>query len=145
MALNMLRIEAGLMNSGAEFGPESDALESGLGFAVDFKKAAFIGRAALKRNREAVRKRLVGLQFFGNDTPEHGDPVFIGREQIGTVTSASRSPELSRAIAMARIAVENADVGTAVEVGRLDGHMKRLPCIVCDLPFIDPRREKARA
>ncbi|MEN0087411.1 MAG: DUF1989 domain-containing protein, partial [Pseudomonadota bacterium] len=144
-ALNMLRMEAGLMISGTEFGPESDALESGLEFAIDFKKDAFIGRAALERNRNAVRKRLVGLKFFGNDTPEHGDPVFIGREQIGVVTSASRSPQLGCAIAMARIAVENADIGSEIEVGRLDGHLKRLRCTVCELPLIDPRREKARA
>ena len=37
-ALSILRIEAGLMIAGAEFGPDSDAIESGLGFAVDLKK-----------------------------------------------------------------------------------------------------------
>ena len=144
-ALEMMRIEAGLMIAGNEFGPDCDALESGLGFAVDFKKDAFIGRAALERNAAAPRRKLVGLTFSGAEHPAHGDGVFVGREQVGIVTSGCFSPQLGHAIAMARIAIENADVGGALEVGKLDGHMKRLPCVVTSIPFIDPRREKARA
>ncbi len=144
-ALDMLRIEAGLMIAGAEFGPDSDAMESGLGFAVDFDKGDFIGRAALERNRAATRRKLVGLELAGNEHPQHGDGVFVGREQVGIVTSACYSPQLEHAIAMARIAVENSATGTGLEVGKLDGHMKRLPCLVTGLPFIDPQREKPRA
>ena len=144
-ALDMLRIEAGLMIAGAEFGPEADAMESGLGFAVDFKKNTFIGRAALERNASSVRRKLVGLHLSGNEAPVHGDGVFVGREQVGIVTSACVSPEIGHAIAMARVAIENADLGTELEVGKLDGHMKRLPGTVVDLPFLDPKREKARA
>ncbi|WP_245759597.1 DUF1989 domain-containing protein [Poseidonocella sedimentorum] len=144
-ALEMLRLEAGLMIAGAEFGPDADAMESGLGFAVDFKKDAFIGRAALERNKAAARRRLVGLTFAGKETPAHGDAIFVGREQVGVITSATYSPQLGHAIAMARVAIENSDEGALLEVGRLDGHMKRLPAIVCALPFLDPKREKARA
>lgn len=144
-ALDMLRIEAGLMISGAEFGGDVDAIESGLGFAVDFKKTDFIGKAALERNQSAIRRELVGLKFNSNEAPHHGDPVFLGREEVGVVTSACTSPELGYAIAMARIAVENSEFGTELEVGKLDGHMKRLPCITTGIPFIDPKREKARA
>lgn len=144
-ALNMLRLEAGLMIAGAEFGTDSDAMESGLGFAVDFKKPEFIGRAALERNAAAPRRKLVGLLLPGNEAPLHGDGVFVGREQVGVVTSASYSPQLGHAIAMARVAVENAELGTELEVGKLDGRMKRLPCSVTTLPFLDPKREKARA
>lgn len=144
-ALNMLRIEAGLMTAGAEFSPDCDALEAGLGFAVDFKKEAFVGRAALARNAAAPRRELVGLHMAGNEVPSHGDGVFVGRVQVGVVTSGTQSPQLGHAIAMARIAVENSELGTQLEVGRLDGQMKRLPCSVSALPFLDPRREKARA
>ncbi|MEM7193363.1 MAG: DUF1989 domain-containing protein [Pseudomonadota bacterium] len=144
-ALNMLRIEAGLMVSGAEFGPDSDAMESGLGFAVDLKKENFLGREALVRNSAAPRRKLVGLKFSGNEHPVHGDGVFHGREQVGVVTSACYSPQLGHAIAMARIAVENCGDYTVLEVGKLDGHMKRLPCTTTGLPFIDPGREKPRA
>ncbi len=144
-ALGMLRIEAGLMVAGAEFGPDADAMEAGLGFAVDFKKDDFLGKAALERNSGAVRRKLVGLNFLSDEHPAHGDPIFVGRDQVGLVTSATRSPELGHSIAMARVAVENAELGSELEVGRLDGHMKRLPCTVTSVPFLDPKREKARA
>ena len=144
-ALNMLRIEAGLMIAGAEFGPDADAMESGLGFAVDFNKEDFIGRTALERNNTATRRILVGLMFNTNEAPVHGDGVFHGREQVGVVTSATFSPQLGHAIAMARLAIENSDTGLELEVGKLDGHMKRLPCTVTTLPFIDAKREKPRA
>jgi len=144
-ALEMLRIEAGLMISGAEFGPDADALEAGLGFTVDFKKDDFIGRAALERNAGAPRKRLMGLMFRGNEAPSHGDGVFEGRRQVGLITSATYSPTLGKAIAMARLAVEHAEPGTGLEVGRLDGHMKRPTCDVVTVPFLDPKREKPRA
>lgn len=144
-ALDTLRIEAGLMIAGAEFGPGADAMESGLGFAVDFGKPDFIGRAALTRNSTAVRRRLVGLHLAGDEAARQGDGVFIGREQVGEITSGCMSHQLGHAIAMARIAVENAAPGTELEVGKLDGHMKRLPARVVDLPFLDPKREKARA
>ena len=144
-ALAMLRIEAGLMVAGAEFGPDCDALESGLGFAIDFNKGEFIGRAALQRNSKAVRRKLVGLKIEGNEVPQHGDGVFHRREQVGVVTSACHSPQLAHAIAMARVAIENADDGSKLEIGQLDGHMKRLPCTVSSVPFIDAKREKARA
>ncbi|MEL7166641.1 MAG: DUF1989 domain-containing protein [Pseudomonadota bacterium] len=144
-ALDMLRIEAGLMAAGAEFGPDADAYESGLGFAVDLTKPDFVGRAALVRNHAAPRRKLMGLHMSGNEVPAHGDGVYVGREQVGVVTSACHSPALGHAIAMARIAIENATTGTVLEVGKLDGHMKRLGATLVDLPFIDPKREKARA
>ncbi len=144
-ALELLRIEAGLMAAGAEFGADSDAFESGLGFAVDFRKREFVGRAALERNASAARRKLVGLRFAGNEAPAHRDLVFVGREQVGVVTSACVSPQLGRAIAMARVAIEESEPGCELEVGRLDGHMKRLPAVVVDLPFMDPKREKVRS
>jgi aminomethyltransferase len=45
---------------------------------------------------------------------------------------------------MARLAVEYAETGTELEVGMMDGHMKRLPAQVCDIPFVDPTRSRAR-
>ena len=144
-ALDMLRIEAGLMISGAEFGPDADAFEAGLGFAINFNKADFIGRTALERNAAAQRRKLVGLHIAGNEAPNHGDGVFLGREQVGTITSACASPYFGHAIAMARVAIENADIGSTLEIGKLDGHMKRLSASVVALPFLDPNREKARA
>ena len=142
-ALDTIRIEAGLMAAGAEFGPDIDAYESGLGFAVDLKKPDFIGREALARNRESPRRTLVGLRFNGNEVPVHGDGVYVDRRQVGVVTSATRSPVLGCAIAMARVSTEWAE-SEQLEVGKLDGHMKRLTATVCAVPFVDPKRERPR-
>ncbi|WP_271270593.1 DUF1989 domain-containing protein [Aliamphritea hakodatensis] len=143
-ALEMLRIEAALMISGAEFGGDTEPDEAGLGFAIDMRNTEFAGRAAIERNRQAPRKQLVGLKIQGDELPQHGDHIFLERQPVGTITSATRSPELQQVIAMARVATELAVPGTPLEIGRLDGHMKRLSATVCELPFIDPQRHKAR-
>ena len=85
-----------------------------------------------------------GLTLEADEVPVHGDGVFEGRRQVGVVTSAVRSPTLSKVIAMARVATENAAVGGSLEVGKLDGHMKRLRCEVVPVPFVDPQRAKPR-
>lgn len=144
-ALELIRVEAGLMAAGAEFGPDADAFESGLEFAVDFSKESFIGRQALARNHTAVRRKLVGLFISGNETPNPGAPIFNHHVQVGVVTSAVRSPTLDRDIAMARIDIEHAESGTALEIGCLDGRMKRLAVTVTEIPFVDPGRTRARA
>ncbi len=144
-ALDILRLEAGLAAAGQEFAPGADAYEAGLGFAINLGKSDFTGKAALARNAEAPRRVLKGLMFECLDLPLHGAPVFLGEQQVGQVTSATRSPKFERTIAMARLAVEHAETGTALQVGQMDGHMKRLPCTVTDIPFYDPKRERARA
>ncbi len=145
-ALEILRVEAGLMAADAEFAPGVDAHEAGLGFAVaQNKKAEFTGRAALERNARDPRRRLRGLLFSGDEAPIAGAHVYAGERPVGVVTSAVRSPMLERAVAMARIAVEHAETGAQLEVGQLDGRMKRLPATVADVPFVDPKRERPRA
>ena len=144
-ALDMLRIEAGLMIAGAEFGPDLTPEEAGLSFAVDMKKDSFVGRAALERLNGAPRHRLTGLILDSHETPSHGEGVYDGRRLVGHVTSAVRSPELGKTIAMARLNSEAFQGDRSLEVGSMDGHMKRVSCELASLPFIDPKREKARA
>ncbi|SHG85030.1 DUF1989 domain-containing protein [Cognatishimia maritima] len=144
-ALEIIRIEAGLAAANAEFAPGVDAFEAGLGFAVDLKKEAFTGKEALERNAKDPRRLLKGLLFDCDDVPPHGSPVYAGERQVGHITSATRSPSLERAIAMARISVEHAENDKILEVGLLDGRMKRLNATVTDIPFIDPQRKRARA
>jgi len=144
-ALETIRIEAGLAAAGAEFAPGVDAFEAGLGFAVDMTKTAFTGKAALERNVKDPRQATKGLLLNGDDIPAHGAPVWAGERQVGVVTSATRSPTLEHAIAIARISVEYADNKTQLEIGQLDGRMKRLSATVADIPFLDPQRKRARA
>jgi aminomethyltransferase len=64
--------------------------------------------------------------------------VHLGRSQVGVVTSGTRSPVLRKNIALCRMAIEYSEIGTEVEVGKLDGHRKRIPAQVVRFPFYDP-------
>ena len=146
-ALDMLRIEAGLVFGGYEFTDETDPFEAGIGFAVALKSKNedFVGRAALERRRAAPQRRLVGLELAGEEAAAHGDCVHVGRAKVGEVTSGTRSPVLARSIALARLVVDYAEVGTRVEVGKIDGHQKRIPARVVPFPFYDPEKTRVRS
>jgi aminomethyltransferase len=145
-ALDMVRIEAGLAFGGHEFCSQTDPFEAGIGFTVPTKKEeGYIGKAALERRRANPAKKLVGLEIKGNEKAGHGDPVFIGRAEIGVVTSAMRSPILKKTIALARLDVAHAEIGTAVEIGKLDKLQKRLKATVVRFPFYDPEKTRVKA
>ena len=145
-ALDILRIEAGLAFAGAEFCEQTDPFEAGIGFSVALKNDEdFIGRKALEQRKATPQRMLVGLELLGNETAAGGDGVYIGRGQVGEVTSACRSPILKKSIALARINTEYAELGKEVEVGKLDGQQKRLSATVVRFPFYDPEKTRVRA
>jgi aminomethyltransferase len=146
-ALDMVRIEAGLIFYGYEFTDQTDPFEAGIGFTVPLKSKEddFIGRDALIRRKENPQKKLVGLEIYDNEPCGKGDGVFVGRNQVGEITSAVRSPILKKNIALCRIDVTCAELGTEVEVGKLDGHQKRLPATVVRFPAYDPEKERPRS
>ena len=146
-ALDMVRIEAGLVFAGYEFCDQTDPFEAGIGFTVPLrsKNEDFIGREALARRSEHPQRKLVGLEMEGDEAVGHGDCVHVGRAQVGVITSATRSPILKKTIALARIDVAHGELGTEVEVGKLDGHQKRLPARIVRFPHYDPEKTRVRA
>ena len=146
-ALDILRIEAGLIFAGYEFSDQVDPFEAGIGFTVPLKTKEddFVGRAALERRKAAPQRTLVGLELEGNEPAAHGDCVHSGRSQVGVITSGTRSPVLRKNIALCRMAVEYSQIGTAVDVGKLDGHRKRIPAQVVRFPFYDPDKTRPRS
>jgi aminomethyltransferase len=146
-ALDMLRIEAGLIFAGYEFSDQTDPFEAGIGFTVPLKSKEddFVGRQALERRKAAPQRTLVGLELAGNEAAGHGDCVHVGRSQVGVITSGTRSPILRKNIALCRMAVEYSELGTEVEVGKLDGHRKRIPAVVVRFPFYDPDKTRPRS
>jgi len=109
------------------------------------KEGDFVGKAALIDRKENGRQCLMGLELLGNEVPEHGDRIYQGRTDVGVITSATRSAMLNKAIALCRIEKSCADPGTEVEIGKLDGHQKRLKAQVVSSPFYDPERRRMRA
>jgi aminomethyltransferase len=149
-ALDMLRVEAGLIFAGYEFTDETDPFEAGIGFSVPLKSKAddFIGRDALLARSAHPRHKLVGLELDGNEPAHHGDCVhgqYNARAQIGVVTSGVRSPILGKNIALCRIDIMHAEPGTRVQVGKIDGHQKRIDAQVVAPIFYDPDKSRVRA
>ena len=146
-ALDMLRIEAGLILGGNEFSDQTDPFEAGIGFTVPLKskEANFIGKEALIKRKENPQKILVGLEIEGNEKVNHGDCVHIDRGQIGIITSGMISPTLNKNLALCRIDINSSELGTKVEVGKLDGHQKRIPATIVNFPFYDPDKSRVRS
>jgi aminomethyltransferase len=145
-ALDILRIESGLVFANQEFTDETDPFEAGIGFTVPLKSKQddFIGREALLERSANPRHKLVGLEISGNEPAHHGDCVHIGRAQVGVVTSATRSPTLAKNIALCRIDARYAEAGTEVEIGKVDGHQKRIDARVTAPIFYDPTKSRVR-
>ncbi len=143
-ALDLLRIEFGLIFAGDEFCDQVDPFEAGIGFTVPLKtkEVDFVGREALRAARPPPQRTLVGLELDGNETAGHGDCVHLGRSQVGVITSGTRSPILRESIALCRMAIEYSEIGTEVEVGKLDGHRKRIAAQGVRFPFYDPDKTR---
>ncbi len=145
-ALDMLRIESGLVFAGAEFDDQVDPFEAGIGFTVPkAKEDDYVGKEALAERREHPQRRLVGLELEGNEPAAHGECVHVDRHQVGVITSGMRSPILKKNIALCRMNVRYAEEGTEVEVGKLDGFQKRIPATVVRFPFYDPDKTRPRS
>ena len=145
-ALDMLRIESGLIFAGYEFDDRTDPYEAGIGFTVPLKSKPddFIGRSVLEQRKLHPQRVLMGLDLEGGVVPSSGDCVRVGRAQVGEITSAVKSPILGKTIALARIDMAHALKGTVVEVGQLDGVQKRLLATVVACPHFDPTKERVK-
>ena len=146
-ALDKLRIEAGLILFGNEFDGQQDPFEAGIGFAVPLKTKMedFVGKDELIKRKNNPQKKLVGLELDGKEIAGHGDCVHIGRSQIGVITSGCLSSTLNKNIALCRMDVQYSEIGTEVEVGKIDGHQKRISAKVVGFPFYDPTKSRVKS
>ena len=146
-ALDLLRIEAGLILFGNEFDGQIDPFEAGVGFTVPLKTKTddFIGKESLIKRKENPQKKLVGLELISKEKANHGDCVHIGRGQVGIITSGCISPTLNKNIALCRMDIGHSEIGTEVEVGKIDGEQKRISAKIVGFPHYDPQKTRVRA
>jgi len=146
-ALDLLRIEAGLILFGNEFDGQVDPFEAGVGFTVPLKTKEddFIGKDELIKRKENPQKKLVGLELIGKEKANHGDCVHIGRSQVGVITSGCISPTLNKNIALCRMDIVHSEIGKDVEVGKIDGHQKRIPAKIVGFPHYDPQKLRVKS
>jgi glycine cleavage system T protein len=137
------RVEAGILNWGADITLQDNVYEVGLDWLVDEKKAGeYIGREALTRARaEGVRRKLVGIEIEGDriDFNMTKWPVRVGNETIGRVTSAIHSPRLKSNIGYAMVPTAHASLGTTFSV-EVPGAGARRATVV-PKPFVDPKKD----
>ena len=137
------RIEAGILNYGADMTLENNPYEVGLGWLVNLKQEAdFIGKEALKKiKEEGAKKKLVGIEIEGDRIEFNKEkwPVVRDGKQIGQVTSAIHSPRLKKNIGYAMVPTDYSELGTELAVVHPDRGMTQ--ATVVPKPFIDPDKE----
>lgn len=133
-ARDTLRFEARLPLYGQELTKDISPLEGGIGFAVKTdKEADFIGKAALKKQKEeGLKRKLVGIEMIDKGIPRTDYPVFSGEKQVGIVTTGTQSPTLKKNVGLALIETSAAELGTEVEV---QVRKKRLKAKIVATPF----------
>jgi aminomethyltransferase len=138
-ARDTLRLEMGYPLHGHEISVDTNPIEAGLGWTIDWKKD-FRGRAAVEAVRQAGPSRtLAGLAADGPGIPRAGQAVLRDGEPVGTVTSGNFSPTLGKGIALAYVALGAGEPGTRLEI---DVRGKPLPVTVTKPPFV-PRGRAA--
>ena len=71
--------------------------------------------------------------------------MHIGRSQVGIITSGCLSTTLNKNIALCRIDNQYSELGTEVEVGKIDGHQKRIAAKIVRFPHYDPEKKRVRS
>jgi aminomethyltransferase len=171
LALDMARVEAGLLLIDVDFNSSRKALiesqkytpfEMGLGRLVTVDKGPFVGRAALAaEQRRGPARMVVGLHIDWPEVETLYDrfgltptapaaasrvhvPVMRDGQQVGRATTTSWSPTQKRLIALATIDAPFYAEGTRVEVEITVEAMRHyVSAAVVKTPFFNPPRKTA--
>jgi aminomethyltransferase len=140
--MNIRRMEAAILNIGAEIDWTTNPFELGWEGMLDFDRD-FVGRAALEPLRETgPGRRIAGLVLDGEAVAKTGAPVLYDADEVGLVSSAIWGPTVEQSIALAMLRSPAWRIGTEVTVETGDGAVRGR---VVELPFFDPERKLARA
>ena len=171
LALDVSRIEAGLLLIGVDFNSSKKALiddqkyspfELGLGRLVSLDKSRYVGQVALKaEHKRGHAREIVGLEI---DWPEVerlyeavglppavspiasrvAVPVFEDELQVGKATSSTWSPKLKKMIALATVEREHTKPGTKLQFEiTVEAVRHRVSARVVKTPFFNPKRKTA--
>jgi len=133
-ARDTLRLEAGLPLYGHELDRSTSPLEAGLATYVKFGHN-FVGEEALLTQRaNGLKKHLIGLATDDARTiARQGYPLIIDDVAVGSVTSGTFAPALSRPIAMAYVrGPERPPIGARLQV---EVRKRQVPATVVARPF----------
>jgi aminomethyltransferase len=132
-ARDSLRLEMGYPLYGNDLDEEHTVLEAGLGWITKLDKGPFVGREALRRQKEAgLERKLVGLRVDERGFPRPGYPILSKGIEVGAVTSGTVSPSLGHGIALGYVPIPLAEEGTQLEI---DARGRMLGATVVRPPF----------
>jgi glycine cleavage system T protein (aminomethyltransferase) len=112
-ARDTLRLEVCFHLYGNDLSEDRNPIEAGLSWACKLD-TNFIGSDAL-RGFEPTQ-RLVPFAFTGPGIPRQGNPILVGGEPAGEVTSGSLSPCLEIGIGMGYVPAAAVEPGTQIEI-----------------------------
>ena len=138
-AMNIRRIEAGILNAGSDFNPTTTPFAAGLGRFVDENKGDFIGKDALERADK--RRRSHGIKCPDGE-PLISGSVYVDGSPVGIVTAGATSPYLGHGIGIALMDSPAHEPGTSIEVACKDGSRKAGRLV--ELPMYDQACEIPR-
>jgi aminomethyltransferase len=116
-ARDTLRLEAKMALYGNDIDDATTPLEADLGWIVKLDKGDFLGRDVLDRERaDGLPKKLVGFEMVDRGIARHGYPVVENGKEIGIVTSGTHSPTLKKAIGLAYVPPEKAEIGNELSI-----------------------------
>jgi 4-methylaminobutanoate oxidase (formaldehyde-forming) len=141
-AIDSLRLEKGYRVWGSDISPEDTPFEAGLGFAVKLDKGDFIGRDALLTADEPTRRLACLVLDDPRSVALGSEPVRVGGEIVGRVTSGGYGYTVERSIAYAYLPASSAAPGTRVEV-EIFGEW--IQGTAAEEPLFDPKGERIRA
>jgi aminomethyltransferase len=115
-ARDTLRLEVCYPLHGNELTPERNPIEAGLGWCCK-EATGFVGADAVARARaEGTAQKLAPFLIEGAGIPREGNPVLVGGEEVGVVSSGTFSPSLEVGAGMAYVRADLAEPGTGLEV-----------------------------
>lgn len=141
--LNSLRLEKGYLMA-ADLCGEETPLQVGLEGFVKFNKGDFVGREALRRQKETgLSTRLVMLVVEAGDYDAYGDECIWDHDQVvGRVTSGGWGHRVQKSLAIGFVQAELARPGTNLIVEIMN---QRRPAVVITAPCYDPDNRRLQA
>lgn len=118
----------------------TNPLEVGYGWTVHWD-SDFIGKNALLKEKEDVKRDLFGFELDGEAEIEAGDAVFCDGKEIGKVTKFTYGYTLEKFIGYCLIEKDLAVEGKVVEIKTKSGNAKAK---LCDRVFYDKENERVR-
>ncbi|HON11197.1 MAG TPA: glycine cleavage T C-terminal barrel domain-containing protein [Chitinispirillaceae bacterium] len=119
---NDLRLEGRFFNVFAEGARVKDPLPLGLQWMIDFDKEQFPGREAiLERRKEGLKKKIIGVRTFRENTLTEGMPVFHGDRQVAEIVSSCFSYTLDSVIGLSLFDIDFAYAGLSFNAGSSGG------------------------